>query len=182
MSSKVAVVGAGILGLTVARELSLREPSATISVFEKEPTLATHQSGRNSGVVHSGIYYTPGSLKARLCRRGSALVREFCTARGIAYRECGKVIVAVSDEESRRLHALYERGLENGAADLTLIGGDELRRVEPNAAGIAALHLPHTAICDYSAVVRSLRDELESSGHHVHTDSPVTRLQSRGDA
>jgi L-2-hydroxyglutarate oxidase len=182
MSSKVAVVGAGILGLTVARELSLREPTATISVFGKEPVLAAHQSGRNSGVVHSGIYYTPGSLKARLCRRGSELVREFCTARGIACRECGKVIVAVGDEELPQLHALYERGIENGVADLTLIGGDELRRVEPYAAGIAALHLPHTAICDYSAIVRCLKDEIESSGHRVHTNSPVTRLESRGDA
>jgi L-2-hydroxyglutarate oxidase len=182
MSSKIAVVGAGILGLTVARELSLREPSATISIFEKEPVLAAHQSGRNSGVVHSGIYYTPGSLKARLCRTGSELVREFCTARGIAYRKCGKVIVAVGNEELPQLHALYERGLENGVADLTLIGGDELRGIEPHAAGIAALHLPHTAICDYSAIVRSLKDEIESSGHRVHTDSPVTRLESRGDA
>jgi (S)-2-hydroxyglutarate dehydrogenase len=182
MSSNVAVVGAGILGLTVARELSLRERSARISIFEKEPALAAHQSGRNSGVVHSGIYYTPGSLKARLCQRGSELVREFCTARGIPYRECGKVIVAVDDEELPRLHALHERGLENEVADLTLIGGDDLRRIEPNAAGVAALHLPHTAICDYSAVVRSLKDEIESWGHRVHTDSPVTRLESKGQA
>src|SRR5476649_2488618 len=98
MSSNVAVVGAGILGLTVARELSFREPSATISVFEKERVLAAHQSGRNSGVVHSGIY-APGSLKARLCHRGSDLVRQFCASQGIAYRECGKVIVAVDDDE-----------------------------------------------------------------------------------
>jgi (S)-2-hydroxyglutarate dehydrogenase len=182
MSSTVAVVGAGILGLTVARELSRREPSATISIFEKEPALAAHQSGRNSGVVHSGVYYTPGSLKARLCRSGGELVREFCAGRSIPFRECGKVIVAVDDEELPRLHALHERGLENEVPDLTLIGGDELRRIEPNAAGIAALHLPHTAICDYSAVVRSLRDEIESWGHRVHTDAPVTRLESKRDA
>jgi (S)-2-hydroxyglutarate dehydrogenase len=179
MSSKVAVVGAGLLGLTVARELSLREPSAAISIFEKEPALGAHQSGRNSGVVHSGIYYTPGSLKARLCRIGSELVREFCTTRGIAYRECGKVIVAVGDEELPRLHALHQRGVENGVADLRLMGGDELRLVEPNTAGIAALHLPHTAICDYSAILRNLKDEIESSGHRVHTDCAVTRLESR---
>jgi (S)-2-hydroxyglutarate dehydrogenase len=182
MSSNVAVVGAGILGLTVARELSLREPSATISVFEKEPALAAHQSGRNSGVVHSGIYYAPGSLKARLCHSGSDLVRQFCASQSIAYRECGKVIVAVDDDELPRLHALHGRGLENGVVDLTLIGGDELRRIEPHAAGIAALHLPHTAICDYSAVVQRLKDEIESRGHRVHTDAPVTRLESRADA
>ena len=182
MSSKVAVVGAGILGLTVARELSLREPSATISVFEKEPVLAAHQSGRNSGVVHSGIYYTPGSLKARLCRSGGELVREFCTARDIAYRECGKVIVAVNDEELPRLHALHERGRENGVADLALIDGDELRHVEPYAAGTAALHLPHTAICDYPAIVRTLKDEIESAGHRVNLGSPVTHLESKGGA
>ena len=182
MSSQVAVVGAGILGLTVARELSLREPSLRISVFEKESGLGAHQSGRNSGVVHSGIYYAPGSLKARLCRTGGELVREFCATRGIAYKECGKVIVAVDEEELPRLHALHQRGQENGVADLTLMGGDELRRVEPNAAGIAALHLPHTAICDYSAILRTLKDEIEKSGHRVQTDSPVTRLESRRDA
>jgi L-2-hydroxyglutarate oxidase len=178
VSSNVAVVGAGIIGLTVAREISRREPTAQITVLEKEHKLARHQTGRNSGVVHSGIYYTPGSLKATLCRRGGDLLREYCRTNDIAVRECGKVIVAVDESELPRMHDLHSRGIANGIEDLSVIGPDELRHIEPNATGLAALHLPHTAICDYRAILRQLRAEILDAGHRILTGVAVSRLRT----
>lgn len=178
MTANIAVVGAGIIGLTVAREISRREPSAQITVLEKEADLARHQTGRNSGVVHSGIYYTPGSLKATLCRRGGELLREYCDTKGIAVRECGKVIVAVDDGELPRMHELYSRGIANGIEDLSVVGPDELRHIEPNATGRAALHLPHTAICDYRAVLRQVRADILDAGHLIRTGAAVHRVHS----
>ncbi|KAM8808008.1 L-2-hydroxyglutarate dehydrogenase, mitochondrial [Eudromia elegans] len=127
----VAVVGAGIVGLASARELVLRHPALRFVVLEKETELAAHQSGHNSGVIHSGIYYTPGSLKAKLCVQGAALCYEYCDQKGIPYKQCGKLIVAVEQDEIPRLKALYERGLQNNVRDLKLIGAKEIKAKEP---------------------------------------------------
>ncbi len=142
-------------------------------MLEKERDLAQHQTGRNSGVVHSGIYYTPGSLKATLCRRGGELLRAYCQANDIAVRECGKVIIAVDEGELPRMRDLHSRGVDDGVEDLSVIGPDELRHIEPNATGVAALHLPHTAICDYRAVVRQLKADIVAAGHHILTGAAV---------
>ncbi|MGH0184705.1 UNVERIFIED_CONTAM: hypothetical protein FKN15_015551 [Acipenser sinensis] len=130
-SYDVAVVGGGIVGLATARELILRHPSLSFIVLEKEKELAVHQSGHNSGVIHSGIYYTPGSLKARLCVRGATLAYQYCERKGIPYQRCGKLIVAVEQEEIPRLKALYERGLQNNVRDLRMIDAKEIREREP---------------------------------------------------
>uniref|UniRef100_A0A4W6FJV8 L-2-hydroxyglutarate dehydrogenase, mitochondrial n=1 Tax=Lates calcarifer TaxID=8187 RepID=A0A4W6FJV8_LATCA len=127
----VAVVGGGIVGLATARELILRHPSLSFILLEKEKELAVHQSGHNSGVIHSGIYYTPGSLKARLCVRGATLAYEYCEKKGLPYKRCGKLIVAVEQEEIPRLKALYERGLKNNVRDLSIVDAKGIREREP---------------------------------------------------
>ncbi|MBV8563401.1 MAG: FAD-dependent oxidoreductase, partial [Actinobacteria bacterium] len=132
---RIGVVGAGIIGLAVARRLGELRPDAEITVVEKEDGVARHQTGRNSGVVHAGIYYAPGSLKARLCRRGGELLREYCAEKGIPLRECGKLVVALDETQIERLRELERRGTANGVPGLRWLEGDELREVEPNAAG-----------------------------------------------
>ncbi|KAB5582212.1 hypothetical protein PHYPO_G00184540 [Pangasianodon hypophthalmus] len=127
----VAVVGGGIVGLATARELTLRHPNLTFTLLEKERELARHQSGRNSGVIHSGVYYTPGSLKARLCVSGAALAYDYFDKKNIPYKKCGKLIVAVDREEVPRLKALYERGQKNNVKDLKLLSAREIREREP---------------------------------------------------
>lgn len=155
----VAVVGGGIIGLAVARELTRRGRSVT--VFEREETVAAHQTGRNSGVIHQGVYYAPGSLKAELCRRGADLMYAFCEERGIAVEQCGKVIVATNERELRRLDELHRRGLENGVPGLRRLTGYELREVEPHVQGIAALHSPQTGIVDFRVVAAALAKDVE---------------------
>ncbi|MEE6492324.1 hypothetical protein FKM82_016545 [Ascaphus truei] len=127
----VVVVGGGIVGLASARELLLRHPTLRFSLVEKEKDIAMHQSGHNSGVIHSGIYYTPGSMKARLCVRGAALCYAYCDRKGIPYKQCGKLIVAVKHEETPRLQALYERGQQNNVRGLRLINASEIKDKEP---------------------------------------------------
>jgi 2-hydroxyglutarate dehydrogenase len=165
------VVGGGIIGLAVARELRRRRPDASIVVLEREASVATHQTGRNSGVIHQGVYYVPGSLKAALCRRGADLLYAFCEERGIRVERCGKVIVATGERELRRLDELHRRGLENGVPGLRRLGPGELREVEPHARGIAALHSPQTGIVDFAAVARALAHEVD-----VVTGCGVERL------
>ena len=165
------VVGGGIIGLAVARELLRRRPGTSLVVLEREPAIALHQTGRNSGVVHQGVYYLPGSLKARLCRRGADLLTELCDEQGIPLERCGKVIVASDERELRRLDELHRRGLENGVPGLRRLSGAELRQIEPHAAGVAALHSPETGIVDYSAVARAL-----AAGVDVVTGCAVERL------
>jgi len=154
------VVGAGIIGLAVARELRRRTPDLDVVVVEREPTIAAHQTGRNSGVIHQGVYYVPGSLKATLCRRGADLLYAFCEEHGIRVERCGKVIVATTESELRRFDELHRRGLENGVPGLRRLGHGELREIEPHARGIAALHSPQTGIVDFGAVARALASEL----------------------
>jgi (S)-2-hydroxyglutarate dehydrogenase len=160
----VAVIGAGIVGLAVAREVLARRPDSKILVIDKHDSVARHQSGHNSGVIHSGVYYTPGSLKARLCVKGSRLMQEFCDSRAIPYERCGKLIVALTEDELPRLAELEARGHANGVEGLRRIDAGEIPEIEPNCRGIAALHSPGTGIVDYGAVSRALERELRGKG------------------
>lgn len=176
----IGVVGGGIVGLAIAREFTRRFPDRDVLVFEKEAELATHQTGHNSGVVHAGIYYKPGSLKAELCTRGRELLREFCAERGVDYVECGKLVVALDENELGRLDALERSATDNGVPGLRRVEAAELREIEPHAAGIAALHSPATGITDYGAVARAYADDIEAAGGRIHLSSPVTAIDRTG--
>jgi L-2-hydroxyglutarate oxidase len=170
------VVGGGIVGLATARALLRRFPGAQLSLLEQETTLARHQTGHNSGVIHSGIYYTPGSLKARLCKEGAAATKAFCTDHGIAVDECGKFLVATSDTELQRLENLLLRAAENGIA-CTRVDAAELRRREQNIAGLGAIFVPSTAIVDYRAVSHALAAEMQTLGGSIRHGARVTRIE-----
>ena len=146
------------MGLATAHELLQRKPGASVIVLEKESRLAAHQTGHNSGVIHSGIYYEPGSLKARICRIGIRKLTEFCAVNEISYDLCGKVIVAANEDERKRLHTLYERGRANGVSGLELLSPDALKNIEPHAEGVEALLSPETGIVDYRHVDPPLPD------------------------
>lgn len=163
-SFDVAIVGGGIVGLATARALLAQRPGARIVILEKESEVARHQTGHNSGVIHMGIYYRPGSLKARLSIEGASVMKQFCAERGIPVSTCGKVIVATAEAELPALAELERRGIANGVPGLRRIDERELRAIEPHAAGIAALHSPQTAIVDYTQVARTLADELRAEG------------------
>jgi L-2-hydroxyglutarate oxidase LhgO len=177
--TSVGVVGAGLIGLAVARGLARR--GVDVTVFEKEPDLALHQSGRNSGVVHSGIYYPPGSLKATLCRRGVGLLMEFCAEHGLPYEEIGKVVVARNEVERERLRAIQDRAERNGVPGVRWLDRAGLREIEPHVAGVAALHSPTTAIVDYRGVARALAAEIAAAGGQVLLSTAVTGIE-RGPA
>jgi len=166
-----AVVGGGIIGLAVARELQRRRPDETVVVLEREQTVGSHQTGHNSGVVHQGVYYAPGSLKATLCRRGADLLYDFCAEREINVERCGKLIVAADARELPRLDELHRRGLENGVPGLRRLTGAEVRQIEPHARAVAALHSPETGIVDFGAVARALAQDVT-----VVTACPVERF------
>src|SRR5438105_879949 len=173
----VAVVGAGIVGLAVAREILHRRPGASMIVIEREQQPAMHQTGHNSGVVHGGIYYEPGSLKARLCVEGAALMYEYAQEHGIPYGRCGKLIVAVRDDELPRLDELERRGVANGVPGLRRIAAADIRQIEPNATGLAALHAPNTGIIDYPAVSKAIRRELDAQGVDFLFGAEVRRIE-----
>lgn len=175
----LVVVGGGIVGLATARELVARCPGIKLVVLEKEPTVAAHQTGHNSGVIHSGVYYRPGSLKAQTCVAGAALMVEFCREHGIAYEPCGKLIVATEASELPRLDVLHQRGVANGVPGLTLVGPERLREIEPHARGLKALHVPSAGIVDYRAVARAFADLVERGGGHIRTSVTVKRIVSR---
>jgi L-2-hydroxyglutarate oxidase len=177
----IAVIGGGIVGLASARAALLREPDARVVVLEKEAALATHQSSRNSGVVHAGIYYKPGSLKARLCTAGRERLKEYALRNGLPYVECGKLIVALRDEEMPRLDELERRAAANGVPGVRRLDAKALREVEPAARGVAGLHSPVTAITDYGAVARSYARDIEAGGGDVLCGFKVTRLQREAD-
>jgi L-2-hydroxyglutarate oxidase len=160
-----AIVGGGIIGLAVARELTKRHPRASICVLERESTVGAHQTGHNSGVIHAGVYYTPGSLKARLCVEGARELYEYCDEHGIASEKCGKVIVATDSTELDRLEELERRGKANGVPGLRRIDAQGIEALEPHARGVAGLHSPNTGIVDFPAVARAYaRDVLEADG------------------
>lgn len=162
-----AVVGGGLIGLATARTLLDRRPGARLAVFEKERELGLHQSGRNSGVVHAGVYYAPGSLKAQLCREGRAALRAFADEHDIPYTVRGKVIVATSPSEVPRLDELKQRADANGVQDARELDADELRELEPHVAGFRALHVPESAVIDFHAVLHALADDVRAKGGEV---------------
>ncbi|HTW16136.1 MAG TPA: L-2-hydroxyglutarate oxidase [Nocardioides sp.] len=173
----IGVVGGGIVGLAVARELTLRHPGTRVVVLEKEDRLGAHQTGHNSGVVHAGIYYRPGSLKAQLCTRGRALLKEYAAERGLPYDECGKLVVAVDPAELGRFEALERTATENGVPGLRRIEGRDITDVEPHAAGLVALHSPVTAITDYVAVAAAYGRDVEAAGGEVRLATTVTGVR-----
>lgn len=175
----VLVVGGGIVGLSTAVALTERFPGQPVTVVDKEVTLAHHQTGHNSGVLHSGLYYPPGSLKARLAVTGRRDMVSFCEHHGIAHDVCGKVVVATRQEELPLLDALHERGLANDVAN-TRIGPEELRECEPNAVGLAALHVPSTGIVDYRAVCAVMAELVEKGGGEIRLGTRVEAVQDCG--
>jgi (S)-2-hydroxyglutarate dehydrogenase len=175
----LAVVGGGIVGLAVARELKRRRPGLAVVVLERADAVATGQTGANSGVIHAGIYYAPGSLKARLCVEGARELYEYCERNDIRHERCGKVIVARHEGELGRLDELERRGTANGVPGLRRLSPEGLREVEPHCSGVAALHSPATGIVDFADVARALAAELEKGGTPVVTDCAVKRVERR---
>jgi (S)-2-hydroxyglutarate dehydrogenase len=174
----VGVVGGGILGLAVARELLATRPGAEVVVFEQEEAVGRHQTGHNSGVVHAGLYYKPGSLKAELCRRGRAAMKEFCAEAGVPYRELGKVVVATGEAELPALRDIYERSVANGVPGVSMLDAGGLREVEPGTPGVAAVHSPASAVTDFGAVARALADDVCKRGGTVRLGTRVARLRA----
>jgi (S)-2-hydroxyglutarate dehydrogenase len=172
----VAIIGGGIVALAIASALSEQAPRARLVIVEKEPRLALHQTGHNSGVIHSGIYYRPGSYKARLCVEGARLMQQFCAAQGIRVDRCGKVIVATSEAELPRLAALYERGTANGVPGLMLIDAARLKELEPHASALRAIHSPSTAIVDFKEVAAALAKELTARRVAIETGAKVVAI------
>lgn len=178
---RFVIVGGGILGLATAHQLTASQTDdAEVFVLEREATLAQHQTAHNSGVVHAGIYYAPGSLKARLCRRGLELLRDFCAQRGLPYDACGKVVVALEDRELEPLRRLAERASANGVPGLRWLEASELASVEPHARGVAGLHSPETAITDFAAVARAFASEVTAAGGQIRTGVAVARVDQNG--
>ena len=181
-AERVGVIGAGIVGLAVARRLGQLLPGATVTVLDKEDTVAAHQTGHNSGVVHAGLYYAPGSLKATLCRRGMSLLKEYCQEKQIPYEEVGKLVIAVDETERPALDRIKQRATENGVPGLREIGAAEIRDLEPHAVGVAGLHSPKTAITDFVAICRAYADDVVAAGGEVRLGTAVTRIGQVGGA
>ncbi|GAA5072993.1 L-2-hydroxyglutarate oxidase LhgO [Thermocatellispora tengchongensis] len=176
MTERIGVIGAGIVGLAVARELA-RTRGATVTVLDKEDHVAAHQTGHNSGVVHAGIYYAPGSLKAALCREGVAMLRAYCAEHKLPYEEVGKLVIAATAAERPALRGIAERARGNGVPGIAELDALALRDVEPHAVGVAAVHSPHTAIADFPAVARRLAADVEELGGGIRLSHPVTALR-----
>ena len=181
MRRPVVVVGAGIVGLATAYTLLRQRPGTPLVVLDKEGQVAAHQTGHNSGVIHSGVYYRPGTLKAEMCRKGRALLLEYLRAHDVPFRICGKVIVATRPAELGPLAELGRRASANGISDARFLDGDELRQLEPEVAGASALHIPGTGIVDYTAVARTLAADVQGMGGEVRTQRGVERLSVSSD-
>jgi L-2-hydroxyglutarate oxidase len=177
----VVIVGGGIVGLATALRLSEARPGLRIAILEKEEELATHQSGHNSGVLHAGLYYAPGSLKARLCREGKAALEAFAEAHAIPFERCGKLVVALDERELERLSALRERAIGNGVPGLEEVGPERIRELEPHAAGIRGLWSPETGIIDFHRVALAMADDLRALGLTILTGREVRGLDERAD-
>jgi L-2-hydroxyglutarate oxidase len=174
----IAIVGGGILGLAVARELMRRNPRSSLCVLEREAAVGTHQSGHSSGVIHAGLYYEPGSLKAHLCVQGARELYEYCAERGIPHARCGKVIVATGPLQLARLQELERRGRANGVTGLRLISPAEIEQLEPHARGLAGLHSPNTGVVDFSAVTRAYALDVREAGGLVAVGCEVSNVLS----
>jgi (S)-2-hydroxyglutarate dehydrogenase len=177
----VAVIGGGIVGLATAFRLREHRPGLRMAILEKEAELATHQTGHNSGVLHAGLYYQPGSLKARLCREGKAQIESFAEAQNIPFERCGKLVVAVDDSELGRLATLRERATANGVPGLEEVGPERIREIEPHAAGIRGLWSPETAVIDFRRVALAMADDLRSAGVDVLTGHEVRAIEVTSD-
>jgi L-2-hydroxyglutarate oxidase LhgO len=176
----IMVIGGGIVGLSVAREVTRQFPRLRLALVEKEARVGTHQTGHNSGVIHSGVYYKPGSMKARMCVEGAAAMVEFCREHGVPFKICGKVIVATSEEERPRLQELLARGQANGVAGLRMLGPEELREIEPHATGVAALHVPGTGVTDFAKVCEKYAELVAAQGGTVRTSAEVIAIGQGG--
>ena len=176
-----AVIGGGINGLSVARQLLIDYPDANVTLFEKESEVAQHQTSHNSGVVHAGLYYAKGSLKARLCRRGVELVRNYCADNNLPYDQCGKVVVALNEVEEERLKKLYQIALDNEVPNVKMLYGEEIKTVEPNCIGVAALHSPETAIVSYEKIAKRIAEEIKERGGKIELSSPVQSIKNSSD-
>ncbi len=180
-SYDVVVIGAGIVGLASARELLMRHPGLRLAALDREASIGAHQTGHNSGVIHSGVYYAPGSLKARLCVEGSRELYAYCERKGISTDRCGKVIVASSPDELPRLEALLERGTANGVQGLELIGPERLKEIEPHCVGVKAIWSPNTGIVDFSDVNAAYAEDVRESGGEVLPGWGVENIATRSD-
>lgn len=176
----IAIIGSGIIGLATGLALLERFPALHLTILEKEAEVASHQTGHNSGVIHAGIYYKPGSLKARLCVEGVRRLTAFCDRHGVAYERCGKVIVAADASELPALEELHRRGTANGVPGLRRIGPGELADLEPHARGVAALHSPNTAIVDYREVAHAMAARLRERGVKLRTGAGVASIRTDG--
>ena len=176
----IAIVGGGIVGLATALALTERYPQARVVILDKEAKIATHQTGHNSGVIHSGIYYKPGSLKARLCTEGARLMKAFCSEHGIHWELCGKLIVATDESELGRLKNIHERGQANGLGGLRVLEGDEVKAYEPNCRAVRALLVPETGIVDYVQVADKMAELLKRRSVEIMTGAGVTAIRRAG--
>ncbi len=176
-TSDITIIGGGILGLATAMALTERYPRARLSILDKEPKIAAHQTGHNSGVIHSGIYYKPGSLKAKLCVEGARLMKAFCTEHGIHWEPCGKLIVATDDDELPRLQSIYERGQANGLSGLKILEAEEVRGLEPHCQAVRAIVVPETGIVDYIQVAGKMGELLEKRGVEIMTGAGVSAIR-----
>ncbi|MGV9195483.1 L-2-hydroxyglutarate oxidase [Microbacterium sp. MC2] len=175
MVEQIGIIGGGIVGIALARELSAA--GAEVTVLEKEARLSQHQTGHNSGVVHAGLYYAPGSLKATLCAKGRAQIRDYCLEKGLPYREVGKLVVAVDESELDALAEIERRSIANGVPGLTRIDDVErLRELEPHVAGVAAVHSPHTAVVDYASITEAMAQDVRAGGGRIRLHSEVTGI------
>jgi len=180
MNERIAVIGGGIVGIALARALMLRG-LGEVTVFEKENRLAAHQTGRNSGVVHAGLYYQPGTLKARLCAAGRTGIRDYCAEKGLPYREVGKLVVAVDASELPALAEIERRSRANGVPGLVRLDDRAgIRVIEPHAAGVAAVHSPHTAAVDYAAITEAMAQDVRAAGGSIRTGEQVLALHLEG--
>jgi len=177
----LTIIGGGIVGLATALKLSAEHPRARLLVLEKEGELARHQTGNNSGVIHSGLYYRPGSLKARTCVAGRKALLAFCDEHSLPYEICGKLVVATSEQELPRLEELYRRGMANGLQGLTMIGPERIKELEPHAAGVKGLHVPETGIIDYKKVAEAYADEIRAAGGDIRLRQKVVGILERPD-
>ncbi len=177
----LVIVGGGIVGLATAYRLLEARPGLRLAILEKEPALAEHQTGRNSGVIHAGLYYAPGSLKARLCREGKDALERFCEEHAVPFERCGKLVVAVDETELPRLAELKARGQANGLRGLEEVGPERIAEIEPHAAGVRALHVPETGIVDFRQVALALADEVRARGGQILLGHRVTGIRRFGD-
>ena len=176
----ILIVGAGIIGMSTAYQLSLINPDKKIIVIDKEDRAAKHQTGHNSGVIHSGIYYSPGSYKALFAKSGSASMIEFCKQHNIPYNQCGKVIVATEEAEVERMKNLYKRGLENGL-DVELLDGEYVRKIEPYVNAVAGIHVKNTGIVDYSKVTEKFGELFQKNGGEIQYNNEVLEIEKDDD-